>query len=103
RATMLSVHRGADGLKGEVPGTGDDTRAWGPPFAGGESAYYLAVNRNKRSVTLNLKHQRGRSILQDLARDADVVTENFRAGTLDQLGLGYDQLAAINPRLVYCT
>ncbi|MBI3979716.1 MAG: CoA transferase [Chloroflexi bacterium] len=101
--TMMLGDLGADVVKVELPGVGDDTRGWGPPFAAGESAYYLAVNRNKRGITLNLKQPRGRIILEKLIADADVVVENFRAGTLERLGLGYDQLAARNPRLVSCT
>jgi crotonobetainyl-CoA:carnitine CoA-transferase CaiB-like acyl-CoA transferase len=101
--TMILGDLGADVIKVERPGSGDDLRAWGPPFTPeGESAYFLAVNRNKRSVTLDLKHPRGKHLLRDLVRSADVVVENFRVGTMDELGVGYDVLAAENPRLVYC-
>jgi crotonobetainyl-CoA:carnitine CoA-transferase CaiB-like acyl-CoA transferase len=92
---------GAEVLKIEEPGKGDDTRGW-PPFAGGEATYFLAVNRNKKSLTLNLKAPEGREILGKLIARSDVVLENFRPGTMDRLGLGYESLRAANPRLVYC-
>jgi crotonobetainyl-CoA:carnitine CoA-transferase CaiB-like acyl-CoA transferase len=99
--TMTLGDLGADVVKVERPGTGDDLRAWGPPFtADGESAYFLAVNRNKRSIVVDLKSDAGRDVLRRLVRDADVVVENFRAGTLEQLGLGWDDLRAANERLV---
>ena len=101
--TMILGDLGADVIKLEQPGSGDDTRQWGPPWAGGESAYYLCVNRNKRSITLNLKHERGREILVELARDSDVVVENFRVGMLDRMGIGYQALAARYPRLIWCS
>ena len=80
--TMLLGDYGADVIKVEVPGRGDDTRQWGPPWAGGESAYYLSVNRNKRSLTLNLKQPEGVEILRQLAVKSDVLVENFEAGTV---------------------
>ncbi|MCC6175339.1 MAG: CoA transferase [Chloroflexi bacterium] len=102
--TMMLGDMGADVVKIEQPGTGDDTRRWGPPFVGGESTYYLAVNRNKRSVTLNLKHPAARDLLLRLVRDADILVENFKAGTMERLGLGYEGvLREVNPRLVYCS
>jgi glutaryl-CoA transferase len=102
--TMVLGDLGADVIKIERPGIGDDLRAWGPPFtADGESAYFLAVNRNKRSLTLDLKHPRGKQILRDLARKADVVVENFRVGTMEALGLGFEVLHAENPGLIYCS
>lgn len=100
---MMLGDLGADVVKIELPGVGDDTRRWGPPFAGGESAYYLAVNRNKRSLTLDLKRPRAQAILRRLVERSDVLIENFKLGTLEALGLGRDDLAAINPRLVHCT
>jgi len=101
--TMVLGDLGADVIKIERPGVGDDLRAWGPPFTPqGESAYFLAVNRNKRSLTLDLKHPHGRQVLKQLVREADVLIENFRAGTMDELGLGYEVLRTENPRLVYC-
>ncbi|HXU88630.1 MAG TPA: CoA transferase [Methylomirabilota bacterium] len=98
---MLLGDMGADVIKVEEPGKGDDTRGW-PPFAGGESTYFLSVNRNKKSITLNLKAPEGRDILKRLAKKSDVVLENFRTGTMEKLGLGYATLAKLNPRLVYC-
>ncbi len=100
--TMALADLGAEVIKVERPGSGDDTREWGPPWAGGESAYYLAVNRNKKSITVNLKTERGREIVRDLAYQADVLVENFRVGTMDQWGLGYDLLRERNPGLIYC-
>ena len=102
--TMTLGDLGADVIKVEVPERGDDTRHWGPPFAkGGESAYYLCVNRNKRSMTLNLKSERGLSILKDLIQHCDILVENFRVGTLEGWGLGYDELQLLHPGLIYCT
>jgi formyl-CoA transferase/CoA:oxalate CoA-transferase len=101
--TMLLADLGARVIKVEQPGKGDDTRAWGPPFLDGESAYFLSVNRNKESVTLNFKHADGLAVLHDLLARADVLVENFRPGTLTKLGLDYDALAARYPRLVYCS
>jgi crotonobetainyl-CoA:carnitine CoA-transferase CaiB-like acyl-CoA transferase len=101
--TMLLADMGARVVKIEQPGKGDDTRAWGPPFLEGESAYFLSINRNKESVTLDFKHPEGRSILDRLVTRADVLVENFRPGTLGKLGLDYRTLAARHPRLVYCS
>jgi crotonobetainyl-CoA:carnitine CoA-transferase CaiB-like acyl-CoA transferase len=101
--TMLLADLGARVIKIEQPGKGDDTRAWGPPFLEGESAYFLSVNRNKESLTLNFKHPDGLALLLDLAARADVLVENFRPGTLTKLGLDYDQIAARFPRLIYCS
>ncbi len=102
--TMLLGDLGADVIKVEVPGRGDDTRQWGPPFTtGGESSYFLAANRNKRSLTLNLKSERGRVILKKLIQEADVLIENFRMGTLEKWGLDYEQLKELKPDLIYCT
>ena len=101
--TMLLGDYGADVIKVEVPGRGDDTRQWGPPFAGGESAYYLSVNRNKRSITVNLKHAEGQEIIRRLSARADVLVENFEVGALARFGLDFERIQAINPRLVYCS
>jgi crotonobetainyl-CoA:carnitine CoA-transferase CaiB-like acyl-CoA transferase len=90
-------------IKIEEPRKGDDTRGWGPPFVGGESAYFLSVNRGKRSLTLDLKHSEGRRILRVLLDRADVVVENFRPGTLDRLGFGYEAVRGRNPRIVYAS
>ncbi len=100
---MMLGDLGAEVIKVERPGLGDETRHWGPPFLEGESAYYLCCNRNKVSLTLNLKQERGAAIARDLARDSDVLIENFRVGGLDELGLGYADLKVVNPRLVYCS
>ena len=100
---MVLADFGADVIKVERPGTGDDTRAWGPPFVDGESAYYLSINRNKRSITVDLGQARGREIIYALARVSDVVIENFRPGTADRIGVGYERLREENPRIVYCS
>ena len=100
--TMNLADFGADVIKIEQPGRGDETRAWGPPFLGGESAYFLSVNRNKRSITLNLKEERGRQILQKLLRSADVLVENFKVGTLEAWGFTEDWRRREAPRLVHC-
>ena len=97
--TMLLGDMGADVIKIEEPGAGDDTRGWAP-FIDGQSSYFLGVNRNKRSLALNLKSPDGPNVLRRLAREADVLVENFRPGTLDRLGVGYAALSAINPRLI---
>lgn len=101
--TMLLADQGARVVKIEQPGTGDETRGWGPPFLDGESAYFLSINRNKESVTLDFKQPRGRALLDRLIERSDVLVENFRPGTLERLGLGYQALAARHPRLVYCS
>jgi len=94
---------GADVIKVEPPGTGDDTRTWGPPFAGGESAYFLGLNRNKRSVTLNMAVKEGQEILSALLKRSDVVIENFKLGTLEKWGFGNDWLEQNAPRLIRCS
>ena len=108
--TMMLGDLGADVVKVERPGGGDESRGWGPPFVGepygpypGESAYFLSANRNKRSITVNLKSQEGVKILHQLAARSDALVENFRTGVLDGMGLGYEQLRNVNPRLVYCS
>src|SRR5262245_56622620 len=88
--TMVLADMGARVVKIEQPGRGDDTRAWGPPFVAGESAYFLSINRNKESLTLDLKQDAGRRILELLLARADVVVENFRPGTIERLAFGYD-------------
>lgn len=100
--TMVLSDLGADIIKVEPP-EGDETRGWGPPFAGGESAYYLCVNRNKRSMVVNLKTDEGCEILRNLAIQSDVLVENFRPGTLKKFGLDFETLHALNPKLVYCS
>jgi len=101
--TMLLADMGARVIKVEQPGKGDDTRAWGPPFVNGESAYFLSINRNKESVTLDFKHPAGRHLLDRLVARADVLVENFRPGTMTRAGLDYASLAAQHPSLVYCS
>lgn len=106
---QLLADYGAEVIKVEQPGAGDQTRAWGPPWADGNpsgdrlSAYFLSANRNKRAMTLNLKSDEGRAIALRLISAADVVIENFTPGTLDKMGLGYETLAAANPRLILCS
>ena len=101
--TMQLADLGARVIKIEQPGRGDDTRAWGPPFINGESAYFLSVNRNKESVTLDLKDDRTRPVIDALAARADIIVENFRPGTMERLGFGYQALSAKHPRLIYCS
>jgi formyl-CoA transferase/CoA:oxalate CoA-transferase len=101
--TMMLADMGARVVKIEQPGKGDDTRGWGPPFQNGESSYFLSINRNKESVTLDFKSAAGRRVLESLIARADVLVENFRPGTLDRLGLGYTDLSPRYPSLVYCS
>ncbi|HEY6406958.1 MAG TPA: CoA transferase, partial [Ktedonobacteraceae bacterium] len=101
--TMMLGDLGAEVIKIERPGSGDDTRSFGPPFAGGESAYYLALNRNKHSITLDFSTPDGKEQLLELIKKATVLVENFRPGTLERKGLGYETLHAINPGLIYCS
>ena len=100
--TAMLGDYGADILKIEPPGEGDGARAWGPPFVEGESIYFLSVNRNKRSLTLNLRHPEGVALFLQLMDRADVVIENFTPGAMSRLGIGDDVLRARNPRLIYC-
>jgi crotonobetainyl-CoA:carnitine CoA-transferase CaiB-like acyl-CoA transferase len=100
--TAMLGDYGADVLKVEPPGEGDGARAWGPPFAGGESIYFLSVNRNKRSLTLNLRHPEGVALFLKLVDRTDVLVENFTPGTMTRLGIGDDVLRRRNPRLIYC-
>ena len=105
-AGQLLGDYGADVVKVERPGTGDDTRRWGPPWIGGSSgdaAYFLAANRNKRSIAIDLTNDHGRDLVRELAATADVVIENFRVGTMHRFGLGAKSLLASNPRLVFCS
>lgn len=101
--TMFLGDLGAEVVKLEQPRAGDDTRGWGPPFAGGESAYFLCVNRNKKSIAIDLKSTEGIELLKRLAARADVLIENFRPGTMARLGLGEPDLRALNPRLIYAS
>ncbi|MBD8067925.1 CaiB/BaiF CoA transferase family protein [Bacillus sp. PS06] len=100
--TMTLADMGAEVIKIESP-SGDDTRKWGPPFINEESAYYTSINRNKKSIVLNLKEEKGKEILLELVKNADVVVENFRPGTINRLGIGYETLKATNPRIILCS
>lgn len=102
-ATMLLADLGADVVKVERPGTGDDTRSWGPPFVEGDAAYFLSLNRNKRSIALDLATTEGRSAARKLALRSDVLVENFRPGLMAEFGLDHHSLAAEHPALVYCS
>lgn len=102
-ATMLLGDLGADVVKVEHPEGGDDTRAWGPPFVEGTSSYYLSANRNKRSLTCDLRSPEGKATALALMQRADIVVENFRPGTMDRLGLGYAEASRLNPEVVYCS
>ena len=101
--SMMLGDLGADVIKIERPGAGDDTRHWGPPNIGGESAYYLCVNRNKRSLTVNLKAPEGQEMIRQLAGKSDILIENYKMGTLQKMGLGYEDLKKINPGIIYCS
>ena len=101
--TLMLGDLGARVIKIETPDGGDDTRGWGPPFINGESSYFLGINRNKESLTLNLKHPDGQQVLRRLIERADVLVENFRAGIMERFGFGYPAVHAANPRLVYAS
>ncbi|HWP58088.1 MAG TPA: CoA transferase [Candidatus Acidoferrales bacterium] len=101
--TMFLGDLGAEVVKVEEPGAGDDTRGWGPPFAGGESAYFLSVNRNKKSITVDLKTAEGADLIRRLVACADVLIENFRPGTMERFGLSDEDVRAANPRLIYAS
>lgn len=108
--TMMLGDLGADVIKIERPEIGDETRGWGPPFVGkpygnypGESAYFIAANRNKRSITINIQNKEGQEIIKKLAGECDVFVENYRTGDLDKLGLGYNDLHKLHPKLIYCS
>ncbi|HMP42221.1 MAG TPA: CoA transferase [Roseiflexaceae bacterium] len=94
---------GAEVVKVEQPGVGDNARGWGPPFQGGESTYFLSVNRNKRSIAINLRHPRSAEVVQRLVAESDILLENFIPGTLDRLGFGYEACRRIRPDLIYCS
>ncbi|MCA9997680.1 MAG: CoA transferase [Anaerolineales bacterium] len=101
--TMMLADYGADVLKIEQPGSGDGTRQWGPPWVGDQAAYFLSANRNKKSMTLDLKTGEGLAILKKLAAEADVLIENFKVDTMQRMGLDYETLSQINPGLIYCS
>src|SRR5690606_7961474 len=108
--TQMLADLGADVIKVERPRTGDDTRHWGPPWikdsAGadtGDSAYFTSTNRNKRSIAVDLAHPQGQALIHDLASQSDILVENYKVGDLARYGLSYDDLKALNPRLIYCS
>ena len=101
--TMNLGDMGAEIIKIEQPGKGDDTRSWGPPFAGDQAAYFLGINRNKKSVTLNLKDKRGQKILGDLLKNADILIENFKTGTIKAWGFSEEWFKAKSPQLIRCS
>ena len=101
--TMMLADMGAEVIKLEMPGSGDDSRSWGPPFVEGESAYFMSVNRNKKSITLNMKSKQSNEIVTKLIKQSDVLVENFRPGAMDRLGFGYEQVKEMNPRLIYAS
>jgi CoA:oxalate CoA-transferase len=100
--TMVLADMGAEVIKIERPGKGDDTREFGP-FIDGESAYFRSINRDKNSITINMKHPKGKQLFLDMVKNADVVTENFRPGTMEKLGVGYDDLKKVNPKIIYAS
>ena len=100
--TLMLADHGADVVKVELPGGGDETRSWAPPYINGVSAYYLAINRNKRSITLDLKHPEGKKVLERLVEGSDVVVENFSPGTLERFGFAPERIRAIEPRAIVC-
>ncbi|XP_043861000.1 succinate--hydroxymethylglutarate CoA-transferase isoform X2 [Dromiciops gliroides] len=102
-ATMNLGDLGAEVIKVEKPGAGDDTRTWGPPFVGSESTYFLSINRNKKSIAVNIKDPKGVQIIKELAAVCDVLVENFVPGKLLEMGLGYKDISAIAPHIVYCS
>jgi len=101
--TMMLGDMGAEVIKVESPDGGDDSRAWAPPYIGQESAYFLSCNRNKKSITLNLRSEAGKQILTDLVKISDVVVENFRPGVMKKMGFTYETLKAINPKVIFCS
>ena len=101
--TMMLADMGADVVKVEKPNGGDDTRRMGPPFIEGESAAFLGINRNKRSIVVDMKSERGLDLVRRMARESDILVQNFRPGALERMGLGYESVQEINPAIVYCT
>jgi crotonobetainyl-CoA:carnitine CoA-transferase CaiB-like acyl-CoA transferase len=101
--TMMLADMGADVIKVEMPGRGDDSRSWGPPFVEGESAYFMSINRNKKSITLNMKSENSTEIIYKLIKQSDVLVENFRPGAMERLGLEYEQVKEMNPKIIYCS
>jgi len=101
--TMILGDLGAEVVKVEAPGGSDETRSWGPPFKNDVSSYYLSANRNKKAITVDLKSEEGVEIINKLVRESDVIINNFKTGTMDRFGLGYEALTQLNPRIVYCS
>ena len=101
--TLMLGDYGADVIKIELPGSGDDTRTWGPPFIGDESAYFLSINRNKRSLTLNFREPKAVEVFLKLAKDADVIVENFTPGVMHRLGIDYETVTGVNPGIIFCS
>ena len=102
-STMMLADMGAEVIKLEMPGKGDDSRSYGPPFLEGESAYFMSVNRNKKSLTLNMKSERATEIIHRLIKQSDVLVENFRPGVMKRLGLGFQRVKEMNPQIIYCS
>ena len=100
---MILGEMGAEVIKVEDPRGGDESRAWPPRLPGDLSGYFAALNRNKRGITVNLKHPRGRQIVHELARMSDIAVENFTPGVVDRLGIGYADLRVLNPKIIYCS
>ncbi len=101
--TMMLADMGAEVIKVEMPGKGDDSRSYGPPFVKGESAYFMSVNRNKKSLTLNMKSERSTEIIHRLIKQSDVLVENFRPGVMKRLGLGFQRVKEMNSQIIYCS
>src|SRR5690625_3669314 len=101
--TMVMGDLGAEIIKVEAPGGSDETRKWGPPFKNNVSAYYITANRNKKSITVDLKSDEGVEVIKRLASESDVIIHNFKTGTMERFGLGYSTLYELNPRIVYCS
>ena len=101
--SMMLADLGAEVIKIEQPGVGDETRKWGPPFFGPDSTYYLSINRNKKSMTLDFKDPEGQKIIQDLVRESDIFITNFVPSQIQKLKLDYDRLAGVNPKLIYAS
>ena len=102
-AAMQLADMGAEVIKVELPGKGDDLRQWGPPFIGGEGVYYMLLNKNKKSITVNTRAPEGIDIVRKLLKNTDVLLENFRPGVMDRIGLSYEAVHALNPKLIYCS
>ncbi|KKK49071.1 hypothetical protein LCGC14_3138770, partial [marine sediment metagenome] len=101
--TMMLADMGAEVIKLEKPGKGDDSRSYGPPFVEGESAYFMSVNRNKKSLILNMKSERSTEIIHRLIKQSDVLVENFRPGVMKRLGLGFQRVKEMNSQIIYCS